>query len=130
MFSISFELIVVLALLSSLAALVVTFAQIARLKAKLLRSEQSISALREDISALCSGAIGLGDHLAKLEHRAVQLAQRQEKIEMLGPTEQSYRHARKLVGKGADLDEVIADCGLARGEAELVALAHKIKKAS
>lgn len=130
MLTISFEIIATIALLTSLVGLLFTYAQNSRLRSRLQHSEENFMALRNDISALCSGAVGLGEHLAQLEQRAVQLTQRQENIEMQGPSSQSYRHARKLVGKGADLDEVIADCGLARGEAELVALAHRIKKAS
>lgn len=128
--NLSFEIVAMVALATSLAVLVVGYAQNAKLRARLTQQEASLNALKSDVSAMCSGAVGLGEHLAQLEQRAYQLTQRQEKIEMQGPSQQNYRHAKKLVDKGADLEEVIADCGLARGEAELVALAQRIKKAS
>lgn len=130
MLSISFEIVASIALVTSLLVLLISYFQTSKLRSRLQYSEQTLSALRDDISALCSGTVGLGEHLTQLEQRALQLTQRQEKVEMQGPSSQNYRHARKLVGKGADLEEVIADCGLARGEAELVAFAHRIKKAS
>ena len=130
MLSISFEIMATAALVMSLIALLIFHYQNSKLRSRVQHNEESLAALRDDLSALCSGAVGLGEHLTQLEQRAVQLTQRQDKIEMQSPSTQSYRHARKLVDKGADLEEVIADCGLARGEAELVALAHRIKKAS
>ena len=69
-------------------------------------------------------------HLAHLEQRAHLLTRRQDQLEMKEPATQSYRQASKMMNKGAELEEVIADCGIARGEAELVALAQRIKKAS
>lgn len=128
--NISFEILVITALVISAITLLFSYTRTASLRAKLARNEDILHSLQADLNAVCSGALGLGEHLAHLEQRAHQMSQRQEKIEMEAPSSQSYRHAMKLVDKGANLEEVIADCGLARGEAELVALAHRIKKAS
>jgi hypothetical protein len=128
--TISFEVIALAALATALVAVIVGYAQNAKLRSQLAEQQAAINAMQVDVSAVCAGAVGLGEHLVHLEQRAHQLGQRQEKIEMQDPSSQSYRHAIKMMGKGADLEEVMADCGLARGEAELVALAQRIKKAS
>lgn len=88
--------------------------------------EEAINAMQSDISAMCSGAVGVGEHLAKLEERTQGLLQRQEEFEMQEAPEHSYRNAIKMLRNGANLDQIITDCGLARGEAELLMLNKSI----
>ena len=128
--NISYEVVSIGAFLVSLLAVVLVYAKNTHLKAQIAEQEKIILSIRSDLSAICTGALGLGEHLAELEQQASQLNIRQEKIEMQSPASQNYQYARNMIGKGANLDEVIADCGLARGEAELVVLAQKIKQAS
>ena len=130
MIEVSFEVIASTALLTSLAALVFTHFKNTQLQTQLRKQQDNLHALQADLNALCSGAVNLGEHLAQLEKRAHLMVQRQDQLELQGPAMQSYRQAGKMMNKGAELDEVIADCGIARGEAELVALAQRIKKAS
>jgi hypothetical protein len=127
---ISYEIIAIVSLITSIASLSTCYLYILNLKSRLARSEEVLISMQADLGAVCSGAVGLGEHVAQLERRTHQMIQRQEKFEMQAPGAQSYRHAMKLVDKGAELEEVIENCGLARGEAELVALAHRIKRAS
>lgn len=92
----------------------------------ILQQQNVIHNLKEDVSALCSGAIGLGEHLTRLEEKNKVLLKRQDQLEMHEAPEYSYRQALKLAQKGADVDEVMADCGIARGEAELILLANRM----
>jgi len=96
----------------------------------LSQQETTISMLREDLSALCSGAIGIGEHVTRLEDNARSLTVRQDKLEMQEAPERSYKQALKMAQRGAQLNEVIEDCGIARGEAELILLANRLDKAS
>jgi hypothetical protein len=130
MIEFSFEVIASLALFTGLVALLFAHLKNARLQMQLEQMQDSLHAMQSDLSAVCSGAVNLGEHLAHLERRAHLLVQRQDQLELNGPATQSYRQASKMMNKGAELDDVIADCGIARGEAELVALAQRIKKAS
>jgi Protein of unknown function (DUF2802) len=130
MIEFSFEVIASLALATGLVALVFTHLKNAQLQLQLSQQGDQLHALQDDVSAMCSGAVNLGEHLVHLEQRAHLLVQRQDQLELKGPATQSYRQASKMMNKGAKLEEVIADCGIARGEAELVALAQRIKKAS
>lgn len=128
--TVSFEIIMVLAFFINSSVLFVVFSKYTRLQAHIADQEEQLKIVKADVSAMCAGAVNLGEHLAHLEQRSRQLVQRQDQLEMREPSGQSYRHASKLMRKGADLDEVMADCGLARGEVELVALAQRIKKVS
>ncbi len=129
MINVSYEVIAIAALITGLAALLVAYSQNARLRMKLEQQQDMLRAVQADVNAVCSGAVNLGEHLVQLEQRAHQLGQRQDQIEMQEPSKESYRHASKMIHKGAQLEEVMADCGLARGEAELVVLAQRIKEA-
>lgn len=130
MINVSFEVIAMAALASGLLALVLSYAQNARLRVQLERQQDALRSLQADMGAVCAGAVSVGEHLAQLEQRAHQLVKRQDQLELQDPSKQSYRHASKMMHKGAQVEEVMADCGLARGEAELIALAQRIKKAS
>ncbi len=130
MIALSFEVIASVALVAGLVALVFAYIKNTQLQLQINEQQNSLYALQADVSAMCSGAVNLGEHLVHLEQRAHLLTRRQDQLEMKEPATQSYRQASKMMNKGAELEEVIADCGIARGEAELVALAQRIKKAS
>ncbi len=130
MIELSFEVIASVALATALVALLFAHIKNTQLQSRLREMQDTLHNVQSDVSAVCSGAVNLGQHLAQLEQRTHLLIQRQDQLELKAPATQSYRQASKMMNKGAELEEVIADCGLARGEAELVALAQRIKKAS
>ena len=130
MMNISFEVIAITALATALVTLVMAYSRNTRLRVQLEQQQELLRTLQSDVRAVCSGAVKLGEHLAHLERRTHHLGQRQDQLEMSGSGDQSYQHAKKMMHKGALLEEVMADCGIARGEAELVALSERIKKAS
>jgi len=92
----------------------------------LAQQDEIITAMQSDLNAMVSGAVGVGDHLAKLEERTQRLVQRQDTLELQEAPERSYRHAIKMLRNGANLDQIMSDCGLARGEAELLMLNKSI----
>ena len=130
MLNVSFDVIAVSALVTALVALGYAFSTISRLRSRLEHQGDTLKSLQRDVATVCSGAVSMGGHLAQLEQRSHQLLQRQDQLELQEPSSQSYRHAAKMLHKGANLDEVVSDCGLARGEAELIALAQRMEKAS
>jgi len=130
MIELSFEVIASIALATGLVALVFAYIKNTQMQSQLNEQQENLRGLQADVSAVCAGAVNLGQHLAHLEQRAHLMVQRQDQLEMKSPATQNYRQASKMMNKGAELEEVIADCGIARGEAELVALAQRIKKAS
>lgn len=92
----------------------------------LIQQEEIISAIQTDLNAMCSGAVGVGEHLAKHDERIRVLAQRQDELETQGAPDRSYKYAIKMLRNGANLDQIIADCGIPRGEAELLMLNRSI----
>jgi hypothetical protein len=92
----------------------------------LTQHDEIITSMQSDFSAMCSGAVGVGEHLARLEERTMRVVQRQDALETQEAPERSYRHAIKMLRNGANLDQIMTDCGLARGEAELLMLNKSI----
>lgn len=92
----------------------------------LTQQDEIITSMQSDLNAMCSGAVGIGEHLAKLDERSGRLAQRVDALETQETPERSYRHAIKMLRSGANLDQIMSDCGLARGEAELLMLNRSI----
>jgi len=95
-----------------------------------LEHERAIRSLRDDVGALCAGAAGVGDRVTRLEQRVRRQNERQDQMELRGSGgERPYQQAVRLVQNGADVDELIKACGLTPGEAELIAMMHRLDKA-
>jgi len=90
--------------------------------------QEVVHIIQEDLSAVCNGALGVGQHLAKLEKKTKLMTQQLDKVEMQEAPERSYKQAIKMVRNGANLDQIMMDCDLAQGEAELVLLSENIDK--
>lgn len=93
-------------------------------------ADQEMERLRQDLRALCSGAVGLGDRLRRLEREQRALADRHERLELKDPGERPYAQAIRLVHSGAPVGEIADSCGLTRSEAELLKMLHSVDKAS
>jgi hypothetical protein len=87
----------------------------------------AISRVQKDVHALCVGAISMGKHLDALEQKIRRLSERQDQLELRDPLEQTYAHAIRLAQKGVDVNELMENCGLARGEAELLLRVHRVE---
>lgn len=99
------------------------------------RQQQAIELLQGDLRALCNAAVTMGERVSRIERQQRQLMQRQQELgqkqEQLAqeePEGQSYGQAIKLAAKGASVDDLVDVCGISRGEAELVAMMHRLEK--
>lgn len=99
------------------------------------RQDAILRTLQNDMRALCNAAVGMGDRVNQMERRLRQLSERQEalglrqdQLNQEDPEARSYTQAIKLAHKGAGVDDLIEVCGLSRGEAELVAMMHRLGK--
>ncbi len=97
------------------------------------RQDAALRSLQNDLRALCNAAVGMGDRVNQMERRLRQVSERQEALglrqEQLNqedPEARSYTQAIKMAHKGAAVDDLIEVCGLSRGEAELVAMMHRL----
>ena len=98
-----------------------------RHKKRMLQHDAVLRRLQNDVHALCAGSINMGNYLSSLEKRMSRLAERQDQLEVRDPIQQSYTHAIRLAQRGVDVNELMEQCGLARGEAELLLRVHSVK---
>jgi len=89
------------------------------------RYEQKIKLLNDDVSALCTGAAGMGGHLNKIEQKVKRVLERQDQLDLRDPSDRALSQASRMARQGASVDELVSTCGLVRAEAELLMLLHR-----
>lgn len=94
--------------------------KVRRLSARDRQRNAELQSLQNDLRALCAGAVGVGEHVERIEQQVRRLTERQDQLDLRDPATQSYRHAIKLAQKGASVEELMSASGLVRGEAELL----------
>ncbi len=97
------------------------------------RREKALLTMQQDLRALCNAAVTVGDRVNRLElqmrevsTRQEQLGVRQDRIDSGSGDDRSYDQAIKMAKKGASVEDLVEVCGLARGEAELIAMMHRL----
>ncbi len=86
--------------------------------------DQRIRNLEKQITTATAGSVGIGQRLMVLEQKLQALAASQENQD-LSSDRQSYTQAMQMLDQGADIDTVVASCGLSHSEAQLMALVRK-----
>ena len=117
-----------LALLVAAAALAGAFwcrSRLRQVQARLARQENQLLALRGGLSAIAEEGLHEGRRGQALEQRVRQLSEYQEQLMMRDPEEAPFHHALRLASRGASAEELVQDCGITRGEAELVLALHR-----
>lgn len=87
--------------------------------------EALINVLRNEIQALTSSSIGMGHRLMDVENQLNITAEKQQELVNRDPGVLAYNQAARLMEMGADVDDLVKNCGIGRPEAELMALLHK-----
>ena len=87
-----------------------------------LRAE--LESMQRELDALCTGALGAGAHLGRVDRQLLRLVERQDRLELRDTTHREYERAMKLIRTGADVGQLMGECGLTRAEAELLARMH------
>ena len=80
--------------------------------------------LSSDFDVLRSAMEGLDDCLATVDHAMQRVAPMMQKHGGENDDGRVYSIAHKLAGKGASIEALMADCGLSRGEAQVVHNLH------
>lgn len=80
--------------------------------------------LADDLAALCRASAGAGDHQVRLEQQLRRLMERQDQWELRSGSERSYQQAIQMVHQGAGASELVRNCGLTPGEADLIVMLH------
>ena len=76
--------------------------------------------LHADLAAIRVEAAGLAERLGRVEREITRISESAEKPGRQEIYDHSYAVAARLVREGADAAELVASCGLVRGEAELM----------
>lgn len=100
--------------------------QISALKLLFHEQQRQISAVKNEIHELRCGTLGVGSRVQDVEGKLAQTIERQDELAKVNhdPQAKLYGHAMKMVELGASVDDLIAECDLARGEAELLVSLH------
>ena len=87
--------------------------------------EALVNVLRNEIQALTSSSIGMGHRLMDVENQLNITTEKQQEMANRDPGVLAYNQAARLMEMGADVDDLVKNCGIGRPEAELMALLHK-----
>jgi hypothetical protein len=117
-------------LVSFLSILVVIFSGISiftfyRQKQHERQYKALVTVLRNEIRSITGSSIGMGKRLVDIEQKLNITVEKQLELENRDPGELAYNQAARLMEMGADVDDLVKDCGIGRPEAELMALLHK-----
>lgn len=96
-----------------------------RLRGQRRQTQALINVIRGEIKAMTTGSIGMGKRLKSIEHRLNLTVEKQQELENRDPTQLAYNQAARLMEMGADVDDLVKNCGIGRPEAELMALLHR-----
>lgn len=80
--------------------------------------------VRQSISGLTAGTVGMDRRMQRLESRERLLTERQETYENQQVDDQPYGQAIRLVQQGASEIRLVDELGLGKGEAELIVRLH------
>ncbi len=100
--------------------------KIAALQRRIRQYDAELQMLKNDMRAVCDGSISIEEYKLSTEQQLRRLAERQDQTDFREPVSPTYNHAIKLVQKGVSIDELMAVCGLVRGEAELLMRLHRL----
>ena len=120
-------LLALAALLPGVAAWIGIVVVSRRLQAEQARTEQlqkELELVRQSISGLTAGAVGMDRRMQRLETREKVLSERQETYEIQQSDEQPYGHAIRLVQQGAAVSRLVDELELSESEAELIVRLH------
>jgi D-serine deaminase-like pyridoxal phosphate-dependent protein len=87
--------------------------QLENLKGRFQDAEQQLSVLSDS-------GIGVGRKVMAMDKRLQLAERRQQEIESVDPQRISYNEAMKLLSLGAEINDLVVNCGLSKAEAELM----------
>ncbi|MFO8024594.1 DUF2802 domain-containing protein [Thiohalophilus sp.] len=119
----------ILLLLASSVFLLLAGLAIHSLRRQNKQQQQTLAAVKNDLRALTTAAVSVGERLLEVERRQRHLAERQEQVDIYDSANQPYEHAIRMVEKGASVEQLVDVCGLSTNEAELLHMMHRFDKA-
>jgi hypothetical protein len=93
------------------------------LTAEVDRAESGFRALTAEVSQLATANLALREYLVVLSER-VEQSRHIEAVQAAPATGRAYELAARLAAGGSSSNDLVANCGLTRAEAELAVLVH------
>lgn len=116
----------VLLTLSGLLSLALS-RQVKHLRERDEHREATLLSLQANVQLRAGAPDNSSERQLLLERQLDQLRSRQDQLEMSSPESQTYERAITRIQNGAGIEQIIADFGLSRGEAELIHSVHQNK---
>lgn len=116
--------LIALIVLALVSALMMLGQRLTAMRKQVRDLQADVLTMKGAISALCEEEIDADRKRGAIEQRLNGIRTRQDELELRDQGDKSYAQAIKLIHRGANVDDIIAACGLNRGEAELIASLH------
>jgi hypothetical protein len=120
------EIIVLAVAVIAVTALSVAAMTAARQRHLVREMEERLKIMRLDISSMNSGSVGVGKRLQEVEKKILQ--KKEAAVAVAEQGYEPYSQATRLFDSGANIEDVVRNCGITRAEAELMGLMHKQMK--
>ena len=83
-----------------------------------------LTGVMKDMQSMSNAAYGIGKQVNKINDQVQTIDARQDEYDIRDQGEKPVHQAIALLEKGATVDELISNCQLSRGEAELLYRIH------
>lgn len=98
--------------------------EIKQLKQFVALQQKQLKELSHELQTMTNAAYGVGKRINQLAGQIRELDDRQEEFDLKDQGSHSIQQAIALVHKGATVDEIIENCEMSQGEAELLIMVH------
>ncbi len=98
--------------------------EVKQLKQFVSLQQKQLKELSHELQTMTNAAYGVGKRIIQLAGQLRELDDRQEEFDLKDQGSHSMQQAIALVHKGASVDELIDNCEMSRGEAELLIMVH------
>lgn len=98
--------------------------EVKQLKQFVALQQKQLKELSHELQTMTSAAYGVGKRINQLAGQLRELDDRQEEFDLKDQGSHSMQQAIALVHKGANVEELIENCEMSRGEAELLIMVH------
>ena len=95
---------------------------------KMRKEAERMKKIQQDLRALVTASVGMGERMLEVERRNRRLANQQEHVDIYDAANQPYEQAIRMVQNGAGTEELSTICGLSKTEADLINRIHKLDK--
>ena len=123
-------LIPIFSLLIASLALCATVWVLLRLRSHERLSAESIARLKDELLTVNGAAIGVGQRLIAVEKKLKISLEKQNILGMGNVDTQPYDQAASMAEQGADIQQLVDQCGLLEAEASLLSLLKSSSKQS